>query len=149
VQPRFAGRILPAIHAGFEHHGEVAAHDDRAPERAHLLDQEPEVWVQVRCPAGDVNAPYARTPLDQFHDALRSDERHDLRVYDRIGLVFLRSARINLDTIWAGALVATGLLSDRASSGVALQSNSTRPGTIYSQFTIYCRLVRVVDNRVV
>jgi hypothetical protein len=32
-------------------------------------------------------------------------------VYDRIGLAFLRSAWINLDTIWAGALVAAGLLS--------------------------------------
>lgn len=32
-------------------------------------------------------------------------------VYDQIGLAFLRSAWINLDTIWAGALVAAGLLS--------------------------------------
>jgi hypothetical protein len=32
-------------------------------------------------------------------------------VYDRVGLAFLRSAWINLDTIWAGALIAAGLLS--------------------------------------
>ncbi len=32
-------------------------------------------------------------------------------VYDRVGLAFLRSAWINLDTIWAGALVAAGALS--------------------------------------
>jgi hypothetical protein len=32
-------------------------------------------------------------------------------VYDRLGLAFLRSAWINLDTVWAGALVAAGLLS--------------------------------------
>jgi hypothetical protein len=32
-------------------------------------------------------------------------------VYDRVGLAFLRSAWINLDAIWAGALIAAGLLS--------------------------------------
>jgi hypothetical protein len=32
-------------------------------------------------------------------------------VYERVGLAFLRSAWINLDAIWAGALVAAGLLS--------------------------------------
>jgi hypothetical protein len=32
-------------------------------------------------------------------------------VYDRIGLAFLRRAWINLDALWAGALVAAGLLS--------------------------------------
>lgn len=32
-------------------------------------------------------------------------------VYDRVGLAFLRSAWINLDAVWAGALVAAGLLS--------------------------------------
>lgn len=32
-------------------------------------------------------------------------------VYDRLGLAFLRSAWINLDAIWAGALIAAGLLS--------------------------------------
>jgi hypothetical protein len=32
-------------------------------------------------------------------------------VYDRVGLAFLRSAWINLDVIWAGALIAAGLLS--------------------------------------
>ena len=32
-------------------------------------------------------------------------------VYDRVGLKILRSAWINLDTVWAGALVAAGLLS--------------------------------------
>lgn len=32
-------------------------------------------------------------------------------VYDRVGLAFLRSAWINLDTVWAGALIAAGLLS--------------------------------------
>ena len=32
-------------------------------------------------------------------------------VYERVGLAFLRSAWINLDAIWAGALIAAGLLS--------------------------------------
>jgi hypothetical protein len=32
-------------------------------------------------------------------------------VYDRVGLAFLRSAWINLDVVWAGALIAAGLLS--------------------------------------
>ena len=32
-------------------------------------------------------------------------------VYEWVGLAILRSAWINLDTIWAGALVAAGLLS--------------------------------------
>jgi hypothetical protein len=32
-------------------------------------------------------------------------------VYDRVGLAFLRSAWVNLDVVWAGALVAAGLLS--------------------------------------
>jgi hypothetical protein len=32
-------------------------------------------------------------------------------VYDRVGLAFLRSAWINLDAIWAAALIAAGLLS--------------------------------------
>ena len=32
-------------------------------------------------------------------------------VYDRVGLAFLRSAWINLDAVWAGALIAAGLLS--------------------------------------
>jgi hypothetical protein len=32
-------------------------------------------------------------------------------IYDRIGLAILRSAWINLDTIWASALIAAGLLS--------------------------------------
>jgi hypothetical protein len=32
-------------------------------------------------------------------------------VYDRVGLAILRSAWINLDTIWAAALIAAGLLS--------------------------------------
>jgi hypothetical protein len=32
-------------------------------------------------------------------------------VYDRVGLAFLRSAWINLDTIWAAALIAAGFLS--------------------------------------
>jgi hypothetical protein len=32
-------------------------------------------------------------------------------VYDRFGLAFLRSAWINLDAVWAGALIAAGLLS--------------------------------------
>ena len=32
-------------------------------------------------------------------------------VYDRVGLAFLRSAWINLDAVWAGALVAAGVLS--------------------------------------
>ena len=32
-------------------------------------------------------------------------------VYDRFGLAFLRRAWINLDTIWAGALIAAGILS--------------------------------------
>jgi hypothetical protein len=32
-------------------------------------------------------------------------------VYDYVGLAILRSAWINLDVIWAGALVAAGLLS--------------------------------------
>lgn len=32
-------------------------------------------------------------------------------VYDRFGLAFLRRAWINLDTIWAGALIAAGVLS--------------------------------------
>jgi hypothetical protein len=32
-------------------------------------------------------------------------------VYDRVGLSFLRSAWINLDAVWAGALIAAGLLS--------------------------------------
>ena len=32
-------------------------------------------------------------------------------VYEWIGLAILRSAWINLDTIWAGALVAAGVLS--------------------------------------
>ncbi len=32
-------------------------------------------------------------------------------VYDKLGLAILRSAWINLDTIWAGALVAAGILS--------------------------------------
>jgi hypothetical protein len=32
-------------------------------------------------------------------------------VYDRVGLAILRSAWINLDTIWAGALIAAGLIS--------------------------------------
>jgi hypothetical protein len=31
-------------------------------------------------------------------------------VYDRVGLAFLRSAWINLDALWAGALVAAGVL---------------------------------------
>ena len=31
-------------------------------------------------------------------------------IYDYVGLAILRSAWINLDTIWAGALVAAGLL---------------------------------------
>jgi hypothetical protein len=32
-------------------------------------------------------------------------------VYQYAGLVILRSAWINLDTIWAGALIAAGLVS--------------------------------------
>jgi hypothetical protein len=32
-------------------------------------------------------------------------------IYDRIGLAILRSAWINLDTIWAAALIAAGLIS--------------------------------------
>jgi hypothetical protein len=32
-------------------------------------------------------------------------------VYDRLGLAVLRSAWVNLDTLWAGALVAAGVLS--------------------------------------
>jgi hypothetical protein len=32
-------------------------------------------------------------------------------IYDRVGLAILRSAWVNLDTIWAGALVAAGLIS--------------------------------------
>jgi len=32
-------------------------------------------------------------------------------IYDRVGLKILRSAWINLDTVWAGALVTAGLLS--------------------------------------
>jgi len=32
-------------------------------------------------------------------------------VYDYVGLAILRSAWVNLDTIWAGALVAAGVLS--------------------------------------
>ena len=32
-------------------------------------------------------------------------------VYNRVGLAFLRSAWINLDAVWAGALIAAGLLS--------------------------------------
>ena len=32
-------------------------------------------------------------------------------VYEWVGLAILRSAWINLDTIWAGALVAAGVLS--------------------------------------
>lgn len=32
-------------------------------------------------------------------------------VYDRVGLSFLRSAWVNLDAVWAGALIAAGLLS--------------------------------------
>jgi hypothetical protein len=32
-------------------------------------------------------------------------------VYERVGLAFLRSAWINLDAIWPGALIAAGLLS--------------------------------------
>ena len=32
-------------------------------------------------------------------------------VYDWLGLAILRSAWINLDTIWAGGLVAAGVLS--------------------------------------
>jgi len=32
-------------------------------------------------------------------------------IYEWIGLAILRSAWINLDTIWAGALVAAGVLS--------------------------------------
>lgn len=32
-------------------------------------------------------------------------------VYDRVGLAFLRSAWINLDAVWAGALITAGLLS--------------------------------------
>src|SRR5690242_3038560 len=32
-------------------------------------------------------------------------------VYDRVGLAFLRSAWVNLDVVWASALVAAGLLS--------------------------------------
>jgi hypothetical protein len=32
-------------------------------------------------------------------------------VYERVGLAFLRNAWINLDAIWAGALIAAGLLS--------------------------------------
>ena len=32
-------------------------------------------------------------------------------VYDRVGLAFLRSAWINLDVVWAGALIAAGFLS--------------------------------------
>jgi hypothetical protein len=32
-------------------------------------------------------------------------------VYDKLGLAILRSAWINLDTIWAGALIAAGLIS--------------------------------------
>jgi hypothetical protein len=32
-------------------------------------------------------------------------------VYEKVGLAILRSAWINLDTIWAGALVAAGLIS--------------------------------------
>jgi len=32
-------------------------------------------------------------------------------IYDYVGLAILRSAWINLDTIWAGALVAAGVLS--------------------------------------
>ena len=32
-------------------------------------------------------------------------------VYDHVGLAFLRSAWINLDAVWAGALIVAGLLS--------------------------------------
>ena len=31
-------------------------------------------------------------------------------VYEKVGLEILRSAWINLDTVWAGALVAAGIL---------------------------------------
>jgi hypothetical protein len=34
-----------------------------------------------------------------------------IMVYDWVGLAILRSAWINLDTIWAGALVTAGVLS--------------------------------------
>jgi hypothetical protein len=34
-----------------------------------------------------------------------------LLVYEKLGLAILRSAWINLDTIWAGALVAAGVIS--------------------------------------
>ena len=32
-------------------------------------------------------------------------------IYEKVGLAILRSAWINLDLIWAGALIAAGLLS--------------------------------------
>ena len=31
-------------------------------------------------------------------------------VYEKVGLKILRSAWINLDTVWAGALIAAGVL---------------------------------------
>ena len=34
-----------------------------------------------------------------------------LLVYEKLGLAILRSAWINLDTIWAGALLAAGVIS--------------------------------------
>ena len=88
-----AGLMLFPILIGMTPHSEHAAHQMAAAHAAHTVGQAVAV---VLVHTGAMVAVMGTVAI---------------LIYEWIGLAILRSAWINLDTIWAGALVAAGILS--------------------------------------